>query len=784
MAPEVIEGREATVRSDLYSLGVILYQLLAEDFGRSLAPGWERDVGDPLLRADLAACVDGAPGQRLPGPAALAERLRGLPARRAGERNASTRRRSLRAAAIGLIVIALGFGAQRAYRFWSRVRWAQEEAQPALAAFIEVNDFASAFELASEIEDALGSTPALEPVWALISAEVAFETEPVGATVSYRRYGDPSAEWKELGTTPIASARVPRGPSEWRIEKAGHRTRTFGRLPSGGGPDSPFAWPSHFVLDPDDTELGDVVPVQGRRYFQVSLGGFPVAASYELDRFHIDRTEVRNDAYQEFVDAGGYRRAEFWTESFRDGERVLDFQEAMARFVDSTGRPGPAAWVGGRYPPGSGAHPVGGVSWFEAQAYAQFRGRALPTAYHWAAAALPDNEIIDPLAPALAARSNLDSRGSRPVGSADGVSAAGAADMFGNVSEWVWTARGADQHFTLGLGWSDPAYNASLATAASPWSRLPTQGLRLATYTSGDPDPSLLEPVAVATVDYASLTPLTEDAFSILRSLVRYEPTPVRETGERVTLPGELEALRVEVETPYSDERLPLFVFEPDGGGPPYQALVWFGGINAIANRDNASLYGLDMQFSSFLRQSGRLVVMPIWTGTFERNDGSTLRRFLGSAEGQAEVIRGWTRDLRRTIDYIESRGDVEGIAYVGLSLGSAVGASMLAHEPRLDTAILWSGGFAASAAPENARNNADLVRRTRLPVLMLNGRHDFLFPLELQRVFFELLGTPPEHKRHVVWDAGHFGWPLGEFVRENLDWLDRYLGPVVASGG
>ena len=61
----------------------------------------------------------------------------------------------------------------------------------------------------------------------------------------------------------------------------------------------------------------------------------------------------------------------------------------------------------------------------------------------------------------------------------------------------------------------------------------------------------------------------------------------------------------------------------------------------------------------------------------------------------------------------------------------------------------------------------------------MLNGRHDFIFPFELQQSLFRMLGTPAEHKRHVVYDAGHFGWPLGEFTRENLDWLDRYLGPA-----
>jgi hypothetical protein len=41
------------------------------------------------------------------------------------------------------------------------------------------------------------------------------------------------------------------------------------------------------------------------------------------------------------------------------------------------------------------------------------------------------------------------------------------------------------------------------------------------------------------------------------------------------------------------------------------------------------------------------------------------------------------------------------------------------------------------------------------------------------------MLSTPAEHKRHVVYDAGHLSWPRGEFVRENLDWLDKYLGPV-----
>jgi hypothetical protein len=46
------------------------------------------------------------------------------------------------------------------------------------------------------------------------------------------------------------------------------------------------------------------------------------------------------------------------------------------------------------------------------------------------------------------------------------------------------------------------------------------------------------------------------------------------------------------------------------------------------------------------------------------------------------------------------------------------------------------------------------------------------------QRPFLEILGTPDEHKKHVLFDGGHFA-PRHEVMKEILDWLDRYLGPV-----
>ncbi len=83
LAPELMAGQPATVRSDLYSLGVLLYQMLVGDLRRPLAPGWEREVDDPLLCEDIAACADLAPQRRLASAAVLAERLRGLEQRHA-----------------------------------------------------------------------------------------------------------------------------------------------------------------------------------------------------------------------------------------------------------------------------------------------------------------------------------------------------------------------------------------------------------------------------------------------------------------------------------------------------------------------------------------------------------------------------------------------------------------------------------------------------------------------------------------------------------------------------
>ncbi|WP_022978124.1 protein kinase domain-containing protein [Nevskia ramosa] len=82
LAPEVLAGQPATVKADIYALGVMLYQFVTGNLSRRLEAGWEAAVDDEILREDINAAADGDPQRRLADPRELARRLRTIEARR------------------------------------------------------------------------------------------------------------------------------------------------------------------------------------------------------------------------------------------------------------------------------------------------------------------------------------------------------------------------------------------------------------------------------------------------------------------------------------------------------------------------------------------------------------------------------------------------------------------------------------------------------------------------------------------------------------------------------
>lgn len=94
----------------------------------------------------------------------------------------------------------------------------------------------------------------------------------------------------------------------------------------------------------------------------------------QVEGFFLDRYTVTNQEYQELVSDGGYEQMSLWDESI---------WPAVLGFVDRTGQPGPRYWENGTFPTGKDDHPVVGVSWYEACAYARWAGKRLPTDAEW-----------------------------------------------------------------------------------------------------------------------------------------------------------------------------------------------------------------------------------------------------------------------------------------------------------------------------------------------------------------------------------------------------------------
>ena len=488
MSPEQVAGEDADQQSDVWwSLGAVLYELLTgrqafrgdhqwavmnavtnrnPESPRSLRDGIPEDVEKLVERA-----LEKPRDKRFWSAAEFLQAARACqaeltrPAAAASIDPLKALRKPRVAIPAVALLIALVAGALWAWSRTADARWAREEAIPEIARLAEAEDYVAAYALAEEAERYIPDDPVLSDLWPTISASVSIRTAQSGADVYVREYSSADGDWTHLGQTSLDDIRLPRGLFQWRIEKAGFQplviaaanpSFVLGNIPGTAGD---VGGPSvELSLIEEDVVPPGMVQVPGGTWF-VDLNGFLTFGLLTLDPFLIDQHEVTNEQFKEFVDGGGYENAAYWEglEFSRDGQQ-LSWQEAMSEFVDSTGRPGPATWELGDYPNDQGRYPVTGVSWYEAAAYASFRGRALPTLFHWARAATSWDTVGDqvPL-------SNFEGAGSAPVGSHAGLGPYGTYDTVGNVREWVSNSAGTHR-WILGGAWSDRPTGATAPT--------------------------------------------------------------------------------------------------------------------------------------------------------------------------------------------------------------------------------------------------------------------------------------------------------------------------------
>jgi len=703
-----------------------------------------------------------------------------------GKPGTKFRRRKVLIPLILAFLAVIIFGAVGLFKRQAKIRWAREEALPEIERLIGENDvwrnLVEPYRLAEEAEEILGNDPKLAELFSQISLETVILTDPPGASVYMKEYVDSDSEWSFLGVTPLEKVRVPIGIFRWRLEKEGYDTvfaaaSTWESVSLNSASEVGAGIPNTLIRKLD--QVGSIPSGMVR----VPATNMPIGA---LSDFFIGKYEVTNRDYKTFVDAGGYRNQDYWKHPFIKDGKELTWDMAMSELVDQSGQPGPSIWMGGDYPGGQGDHPVSGVCWYEAAAYAEYRGMSLPTSTHWFAAAglmtpmirvfqLGGFAIIAPFC-------NFGQRGTVSVGSLSGYTAYGAYDMAGNVREWCWNET-PEGRVIRGGSWQDNTYEFGNVRQAPAMDRSPRNGIRLACYPHPDSIPAevFARTNLQVPADISKQEPVPDAIFQIYRELFAYDKSELNSSVEyREESPGGWVREKISFDAAYGDERVQAYLFLPVNAEPPYQTVIYFPGSAAAyttSSQEMENYYEFTM-FLNFLVRNGRAVLFPIYKGTFERAKPELAPIHYGvDSYAYTDFLIQIIKDFRRSIDYLETRPDIDSskIAYYGMSWGGQIGTIIPAVEDRLSVNIMLAGGLGNKTRQEV--NTINYVSRVRIPTLMLNGMYDRGID-ERIRPAFDLLGTPPEHKRLILYETDHIP-PRAEYIKEILAWLDKYLGSV-----
>ena len=576
---------------------------------------------------------------------------------------ARTRRRSLAGvAAIGLIVLVGGLSALWWMKSSSDVRRARNVTIPQIQRLVDEERHVEAMALARSVETILHNDPELGQLWDRMSTTTDLESDPTGALVSYRDV-ELRADRVPVGKTPSRCA-APSGHVALEIETQGIPPlevlyRVAGLVPERVSLPAPAAAPDRMIR---------IAP--GPSAFWLS--GYDDNKTIALGQDFLDRFEVTNREFKAFVDGGGYQKPEFWNEPLILDGRTMPWAEAVARFRDQTGRPGPAAWEVGTYPADRDEYPVNGMSWAKPPPTGGVPRQELTDGVsRLRAAGIPGAAYITPL-------SNVRSGVLLPVGQAQAVGLAGASDMAGNLKQWCWNEVQRGMRYVLGGAWNEPDYMFLYLYGRSPWDRSANTEFRLV----NDPMPASVPPVTKVTLpqrvrNYQTETPPSDEVFAVYRQQFAYDPTPLDARVEQVTDREFWRQEKISFNAKYGKERVPAYLYTPKHGTPPYPLALDWPGSGVLQQRSSE---GWAISQLDFVLKSGRAVLAPVYYGTFERNAGR-MTSWPEHSRSYIDWVMKQVSDGRRALDYAQTRSDLRSdrIAYFGSSWGSRMGPMMLA---------------------------------------------------------------------------------------------------------
>ena len=498
----------------------------------------------------------------------------------------------------------------------------------------------------------------------------------------------------------------------------------------------------------------------------------------DIEAFAISKYEVSNLEFKEFVDGGGYENPDFWDFPIIIKGKKYTYKNTISNFTDKFGKFGPANWSYGQFPSGRGNFPVSHISWFEARAYANYKGRKLPNLFQWLySAKLSGWDLIQ--------LPNLDKVNFNNYGTVEIDEQIKGSKLIpniaGNVREWVTNPDSDFNYSALGGSYNDPTYSFNSYYSLSPFVRTSENGFRLVkSFSKNDKiqDALTIKYDKNYIRDFDKEEDVSDEIFQYYKSQFDFEDYPMEVLLENIpTTERGYKIERFEMDTPYkSDERLFGFIIYKSKFKNNLKPIINYPTAGGLFDKTTENLKKYLIRDSKFLLDEGYAVIFPVYHSTYSRN--RTIDTWWpNKSEEYKQTILKIGKDFKRVIDYIKTRNefDISRLSYQGYSWGSVSSNYLLAIDERVKSASIFVGGLMLQKSKKEIEPHIYL-RRIKIPILHIVGKSDGFFDHEKSfKPWNKLIGTPEKDKTNIILENTGHGLPKDTIIKYQLEFLKKY---------